>query len=81
MRSRPLGSLTTVIVFAPLTALITRMLVLNPAPHLIAEAMLSNAGGVATLVGTPEPSFAAIIGLLIALTLVWPDPEHPLERA
>lgn len=48
-----LDNVTTVIIFAPLTVLVTRMLNLNPAPFLIAEAMMSNIGGAATLVGDP----------------------------
>jgi Na+/H+ antiporter NhaD/arsenite permease-like protein len=40
-----LDNVTTVIVFAPLTILITRILHLNPMPYLMAEAMLSNVGG------------------------------------
>jgi Na+/H+ antiporter NhaD/arsenite permease-like protein len=48
-----LDNVTTVIIFAPLTVLITRMLNLNPAPYLMAEAMLSNIGGASTLVGDP----------------------------
>lgn len=48
-----LDNVTTVIIFAPLTVLVTRMLDLNPAPFLIAEAMMSNIGGAATLVGDP----------------------------
>lgn len=48
-----LDNVTTVIIFAPLTVLVTRMLNLNPAPFLIAEAMISNIGGAATLVGDP----------------------------
>jgi Na+/H+ antiporter NhaD/arsenite permease-like protein len=48
-----LDNVTTVIIFAPLTVLVTRLLNLNPAPYLIAEAMLSNIGGAATLVGDP----------------------------
>ncbi len=48
-----LDNVTTVIVFAPLTILICRILNLNPMPFLIAEAMLSNIGGTATLVGDP----------------------------
>jgi len=48
-----LDNVTTVLIFAPLTVLITRMLRLNPAPFLIAEAMLSNVGGASTLVGDP----------------------------
>ena len=48
-----LDNVTTVIVFAPLTVLICRLLKINPMPFLIAEAMLSNIGGAATLVGDP----------------------------
>lgn len=48
-----LDNVTTVIIFAPLTVLITRLLYLNPMPFLIAEAILSNIGGAATLVGDP----------------------------
>jgi Na+/H+ antiporter NhaD/arsenite permease-like protein len=48
-----LDNVTTVIVFAPLTVLICRILQLNPLPFLISEAMLSNVGGAATLVGDP----------------------------
>ncbi|KRT58706.1 ArsB/NhaD family transporter, partial [endosymbiont of Ridgeia piscesae] len=46
-----LDNVTTVIVFAPLTVLICRLLKLNPMPYLMAEAMLSNIGGASTLVG------------------------------
>ena len=48
-----LDNVTTVLIFAPMTVLITRMLNLNPVPFLIAEAMLSNIGGASTLVGDP----------------------------
>ncbi|MGB5333179.1 MAG: ArsB/NhaD family transporter [Woeseiaceae bacterium] len=48
-----LDNVTTVIIFAPLTVLVTRLLNLNPAPFLIGQAMLSNIGGAATLVGDP----------------------------
>ncbi len=48
-----LDNVTTVIVFAPLTVLICRLIKLNPLPYLMAEAMLSNVGGIATLVGDP----------------------------
>jgi Na+/H+ antiporter NhaD/arsenite permease-like protein len=48
-----LDNVTTVVIFAPLTVLVTRMLRLNPAPYLISEAMMSNIGGAATLVGDP----------------------------
>jgi Na+/H+ antiporter NhaD/arsenite permease-like protein len=48
-----LDNVTTVIVFAPLMVLICRLLKVNPMPYLMAEAMLSNIGGAATLVGDP----------------------------
>jgi Na+/H+ antiporter NhaD/arsenite permease-like protein len=48
-----LDNVTTVLVFAPLTVVITRMLGLNPIPYLMAEALLSDTGGIATLVGDP----------------------------
>ena len=48
-----LDNVTTVILIAPVTVLIAEILGLNPIPYLIAEAVLSNTGGVATLVGDP----------------------------
>jgi Na+/H+ antiporter NhaD/arsenite permease-like protein len=48
-----LDNVTTVLVFAPLTVVIARMLGINPVPYLMAEALLSDTGGVGTLVGDP----------------------------
>jgi len=48
-----LDNVTTVIIFAPLTVLICRIQKVNPLPYLMAEAMTSNIGGIATLVGDP----------------------------
>ena len=48
-----LDNVTTVIIFAPLTVLICRIQQINPMPYLMAEAMTSNIGGIATLVGDP----------------------------
>jgi Na+/H+ antiporter NhaD/arsenite permease-like protein len=48
-----LDNVTTVLVFAPLTVVIARMLAINPVPFLMSEALLSDTGGVATLVGDP----------------------------
>jgi Na+/H+ antiporter NhaD/arsenite permease-like protein len=48
-----LDNVTTVLIFAPLTVLITRMLKLNPLPYLMTEAIMSNIGGIATLIGDP----------------------------
>jgi Na+/H+ antiporter NhaD/arsenite permease-like protein len=48
-----LDNVTTVVLIAPVTVLISEILGLNPVPYLVAEALLSNTGGVATLVGDP----------------------------
>lgn len=48
-----LDNVTTVLVFAPLTVVLARMLGISPVPYLMSEALLSDTGGVATLVGDP----------------------------
>lgn len=48
-----LDNVTTVLVFAPLTVVIAKMLGISPVPYLMSEALLSDTGGVATLVGDP----------------------------
>lgn len=48
-----LDNVTTVIIFGPLVVLICQALKVTPIPYLIAIAILSNTGGVATLVGDP----------------------------
>ncbi len=48
-----LDNVTTIVVIAPATLVIARVLGMSAAPLLIAEAMLSNVGGVSTLVGDP----------------------------
>lgn len=48
-----LDNVTTVIVIAPVTLAIARVLQVDAVPLLVAEAMLSNVGGIATLVGDP----------------------------
>ncbi len=48
-----LDNVTTVVLIAPVTILICEILGISSAPYLIAEALLSNTGGVATLVGDP----------------------------
>jgi Na+/H+ antiporter NhaD/arsenite permease-like protein len=48
-----LDNVTTVVLIAPVTILITEILGLNPVPYLMAEALLADTGGVATLVGDP----------------------------
>jgi Na+/H+ antiporter NhaD/arsenite permease-like protein len=48
-----LDNVTTVVLIAPVTILICEILGINPVPYLMAEALLSDTGGVATLVGDP----------------------------
>lgn len=53
MLSMFLDNVTTVVLIAPVTILISEILGVNPTPLLMAEALLSDTGGVATLVGDP----------------------------
>ncbi len=48
-----LDNVTTVVLIAPVTIIIARLLKISPIPILMAEALLSDTGGVATLVGDP----------------------------
>jgi Na+/H+ antiporter NhaD/arsenite permease-like protein len=48
-----LDNVTTVLLIAPVTFLVCERLAVNPIPFLIAEALSSNIGGAATLVGDP----------------------------
>lgn len=48
-----LDNVTTVLLVAPVTLLITDELDVEPVPFLLAEAMASNIGGTATLIGDP----------------------------
>jgi Na+/H+ antiporter NhaD/arsenite permease-like protein len=48
-----LDNVTTVVLIAPVTILISEILGISPTPFLLAEALLSDTGGVATLVGDP----------------------------
>jgi Na+/H+ antiporter NhaD/arsenite permease-like protein len=48
-----LDNVTTVVLIAPVTILICEILGVSPIPYLMAEALLSDTGGVATLVGDP----------------------------
>jgi Na+/H+ antiporter NhaD/arsenite permease-like protein len=51
--SAALDNVTTVLLIAPVTFLVCERLAVPVAPYLIAEAMASNIGGTATLVGDP----------------------------
>lgn len=48
-----LDNVTTVVIFGPLIILIARTQKISPIPYLLAAALLSDTGGVATLVGDP----------------------------
>jgi len=48
-----LDNVTTVVIFGPLIILISQALKVSPVPYLLATALLSDTGGVATLVGDP----------------------------
>jgi Na+/H+ antiporter NhaD/arsenite permease-like protein len=48
-----LDNVTTVVLIAPVTILISEILGIHPVPFLMTEALLANTGGVATLIGDP----------------------------
>jgi Na+/H+ antiporter NhaD/arsenite permease-like protein len=48
-----LPNVTTIVLIAPITILISEILGVSAIPYLVAEALLSNTGGVATLIGDP----------------------------
>ncbi len=48
-----LDNVTTVVLIAPVTIMICEIIGLNPLPFLMSEALLSNTGGAATLIGDP----------------------------
>ena len=62
-----LDNVTTVVLIAPVTILICEILGLSPLPYLLAEALLSDTGGIATLIGDP-PNI--IIGSAAGFTFV-----------
>jgi len=48
-----LDNVTTVLLLAPVTLLVARELEIDPVPYLVTEALASNIGGTATLIGDP----------------------------
>ncbi len=60
-----LDNVTTVLLIAPITLLITEEIKVNPYPYLFAEIFASNIGGTATLIGDP-PNI--MIGSAVGLT-------------
>lgn len=65
--SMVLDNVTTVVLIAPVTILICEILGVSSQPYLLSEALLSNVGGVSTLVGDP-PNI--LIGSAAGLTFV-----------
>jgi Na+/H+ antiporter NhaD/arsenite permease-like protein len=73
-----LDNVTTVVIFGPLIILIARAQKVSPVPYLLAAALLSDTGGVATLVGDPpnlmigsaaDISFMAFAQKMVPITL------------
>lgn len=62
--SAGLDNVTTVILLVPVTLLVCERLGVPPVPYLIVEALASNIGGTATLVGDPPNIIAASVGNL-----------------
>ena len=62
-----LDNVTTVVLIAPVTILISEILGVSAVPYLVSEALLSNTGGVATLIGDPPN---VLIGSAAGLSFV-----------
>ena len=62
-----LANVTTVVIFGPLIVLIAQKMKVTPIPYLMAAALLSDTGGVATLVGDP-PNL--MIGSAVGISFV-----------
>lgn len=62
-----LDNVTTVVLIAPLTVLVCEIMGISPLPFLVSEALLSNTGGVATLIGDPPN---VLIGSAAGLSFV-----------
>lgn len=60
--SAGLDNVTTVILLVPVTLFVCERLGVPPVPYLIVEALASNIGGTATLVGDPPNIIAASVG-------------------
>jgi Na+/H+ antiporter NhaD/arsenite permease-like protein len=76
-----LDAVTTVVLIAPVTILISEILGISPVPFLITEAILANTGGIATLIGDPPNILIAsaagltfndfLVNSLPLIALVW----------
>jgi Na+/H+ antiporter NhaD/arsenite permease-like protein len=77
-----LDNVTTVLLMAPVTLEVARRLALDPRPYLISEALASNIGGTATLIGDPPnimiaskahlgfADFVMVLGPLAVLAMI-----------
>jgi Na+/H+ antiporter NhaD/arsenite permease-like protein len=77
-----LDNVTTVLLMAPVTLEVARRLYLDPRPYLISEALASNIGGTATLIGDPPnimvaskaqltfAEFVMVLGPLAVLSMI-----------
>ena len=71
-----LDNVTTVVIFGPLIILIANAQKINPIPYLLAAALLSDTGGIASLVGDP-PNI--MIGSAANICLLYTSPS-PRDR-
>ncbi len=71
LASAVLDNVTTVLLIAPVTFLVCERLGLEPVPFLIAEALASNIGGTATLVGDPPNIVIASRSGLTFVDFLW----------
>lgn len=66
-----LDNVTTVLLIAPVTVAIAAALEIDPVPFLISEALASNIGGAATLIGDPPNIMIASRAQLTFMDFVW----------
>jgi len=65
-----LDNVTTVVLIAPVSVLVAKQLELDPVPFLLAEALASNVGGTATLIGDPPNILIASAAHLSFLSFI-----------
>ena len=77
-----LDNVTTVLLIAPVTLLITEELEMNPYPFLFAEIFASNIGGTATLIGDPPNiMIGSAVGLTFNDFFAQPGADHSVDHA
>ena len=75
-----LDNVTTVLLVAPVTLLVCERIDVPPVPFLIAEAMASNIGGTATLIGDPPNIIIASVRADLQRLPGQPRPGHRAAR-